>query len=76
MAGITLEQAETQLAAWLAADQATARGQSYQIDTAGGRRSMTRADAIEIRKNIVYWNRMVNSLSRGGGLRVRFGVPV
>lgn len=76
MAGITLEQAETKLASWLAADQAVAKGQAYQIDTGSFRRSVTRADAIEIRKNIVYWNREVIRLSRGGGMRVRGAVPV
>lgn len=70
MAGITKAQAETQLAAWLAADTAVASGQSYSI--AG--RSLTRANAREIRENITYWDAKVNSLSRGG-LRIVGGTP-
>ena len=75
MPGITLDQAETQLSFWIAADQVVAKGQSYQIDTGEHKRSVTRADAIEIRKNIIYWNRMVDRLSQGG-IRIRGVVPV
>ena len=70
MAGITLAQAETQLAAWLAADTAVASGQSYSI----GGRSLTRANAKEIRENIAFWDARVQSLSRGG-LRLVGGTP-
>lgn len=72
MAGITLAQAETQLTAWLAASEKVASGQAYSI----GGRSLTRADAKEIRNNITYWNGMVQSLTTGGGIRVTGGVPV
>ncbi len=75
MPAITFEQAETQLASWIAADQAVAKGQSYQFDTGEHKRSVTRADAVEIRKNIIYWNRMVDRLSQGG-IRIRGVVPV
>jgi len=70
MAGLTLAQAETQLTAWLAADTATATGQSYTI----GGRSLTRANAREIRENITYWDSKVRRLTRGG-IRVRGGTP-
>ena len=66
MAGITLAQAETQLALWLAADTAVASGQSYTI--AG--RSLTRADAAIIQSNIKFWDQQVQRLDRGG-IRVR-----
>lgn len=74
MAGITLAQAETQLAAWLAADTAVALGQSYSV----GARSLTRANAREIRENIDYWEGKVKKLSSNptGGVRVFSGVPV
>ncbi|MCK9570077.1 DUF6148 family protein [Candidatus Pacearchaeota archaeon] len=73
MAGITLEQAETQLAAWLAADTAVASGQSYTI--AG--RSLTRAHAAEIRTNIDYWDNKVQKLSSGRtGMSVRGVTPI
>lgn len=64
MAGITLAQAETQLAAWLAASAAIAKNQSYEIDTgSGGRRAMTRADAGKCREMIDYWQGRVAELT-------------
>jgi len=71
MAGITLAQAEAKLAEWLAADTAVAAGQSYTI----GGRSLSRANAREIRENITYWNDMVQSLDRGG-IAIKGGTPV
>jgi hypothetical protein len=52
MAGITSAQAAAALARWVAADEAVATGQEYSI----GGRSLTRADAKEIRENIDYWD--------------------
>jgi hypothetical protein len=71
MAGITLAQAEAQLALWLAADAAVSNNQSYSI--AG--RSMTRANASEIRANLTYWDDKVHKLTRKG-IRVRGIIPV
>lgn len=71
MAGITLAQAEAQLAAWLAADTVVATGQS--VSMAG--RTLTLANAKEIRDNITYWDKQVQRLSRGG-IRVTGGVPL
>lgn len=62
MAGITLAQAQAQLALWLAADAAVASGQSYAM----GEKSLTLANAGEIRKNIDYWASWVNSMSQTG----------
>ena len=59
MAGITITQAEAQLATWLAADTAVATGQAYAI----GGRSLTRANAREIRENIVFWDKQVKRLT-------------
>jgi len=70
MAGITLAQAEAQLALWIAADQAVSLNQSYDVDG----REVTRADAKTIRENIEFWDRQVKRLSRGG-IRVRGGTP-
>lgn len=73
MAGITLAQAEAKLAEWMAADSAVAAGQAYNI----GGRSLTRADALEIRKNIDYWNGRVVSLDSGRtGPSIMGGTPV
>ncbi len=60
MAGITVTQAEAQLDAWIAASLAVASNQSYSI----GGRSLTRADAGEIREQIEFWDAKVRSLSR------------
>lgn len=70
MAGITLAQAETQLAAWLAASAATALNQSYRIAD----RQLTRADAAEILGQVKFWDDRVKSLSRTRG-RTKYVVP-
>jgi hypothetical protein len=62
MAGITLTQAEAQLAAWLEASTAVASGQSYTI----GGRSLTRANAAYILQQIEFWDAKVQQLNRGG----------
>ena len=76
MAGITLAQAEAQLALWIAADTAVATGQSYSV----GGRELTRADAAEIRNNIIFWDSQVRRLSSseasGGRIIIRGGTPV
>lgn len=59
MAGITLADAEAQLATWIAASTAIAAKQSYEI---AGRR-WTGVDAAEIRENIKFWNGMVVTLA-------------
>lgn len=74
MAGITLEQAEAQLASWINASTAVAQNQSYTISTDSGSRSLTRANASEIREQIKFWDTQVKRLSRGG-IRVR-GVTI
>lgn len=70
MPGLTLAQAEQHLNEWLSADSAVAKGQAYSL----GGRTLTRADAAEIRENIRYWQGWVDKLSRGA-IRVRGGVP-
>jgi hypothetical protein len=77
-AGITLAEAQAQLAAWLAASTAVAADQEYEIDTgSAGRRRLRRADAAEIRQQITYWNnwviRLTRQQSRKG--RTRYVVP-
>ena len=60
MAGITLAQAEAQLALWLAASTAIAeRGQKYTI----GDRTLDRANLGEIKSMITYWDEKVSKLS-------------
>lgn len=73
MAGITLQQAETQLAAYLAAETAVLAGQAYTI----GGRSLTRANLADIRAGIDSWNNRVQQLSASaqGMRRSRTVVP-
>ena len=73
MAGITLAQAEAKLAVWLAAEEALATSQSYEIEVEGNRRQLTRADLAEVGKRVTYWNNMVQRLSgiAGGTSRAR-----
>lgn len=73
MAGITLQQAETQLAAYLAAETAVLSGQAYTI----GGRSLTRANLADIRAGIESWNARVVQLTNAsqGRSRSRTVVP-
>lgn len=71
MAGITYQDAVSKLAEWMAADTAVSNNQSYDRDG----RSLTRADAREIRRNIDYWNEKVLTLNpTRTRRRIRFGV--
>lgn len=55
---VTATTAQTHLDAWLAADLAIATGKSYSI----GDRTLTRQDAAEVRRQISYWQGVVNKL--------------
>jgi hypothetical protein len=55
---LTLQQAQTALDAWIAADLAVAKGQSYSMNG----RSLTLANTREIREQIQYWERRVSTL--------------
>ena len=73
MPAITLVIAQAHLDAWLAADIATAGGQSYKI----GERALTRADAAEIRENIVFWQGQADALAAGTtSIRGRLITPI
>jgi hypothetical protein len=73
MAGITLAQAEAQLALYLAAEAAVLTGQSYEI--AG--RKLSRANLAEIQQGIETWNRRASDLGSqaAGRSRARTMVP-
>ncbi len=57
---LTLTQAQTSLDAWIAADLAVAKGQSYTMNG----RSLTLANAKEIREQIQYWERRVSAFEQ------------
>ena len=56
---ISLATATTNLAAWTAASEALATGQSYSI----GERSLSRENGQEVRAMIGYWTSIVNELT-------------
>lgn len=59
MAGITLEQAEAQLAAYLEAETKVLSGQSYELLG----RKLTRADLASIQAGINNWDAKVKQIS-------------
>jgi hypothetical protein len=72
MSDITLAQAQAHLTSWLNADTAVASGQAYSI----GDRSLTRANAAEIRRSVDYWRNVVTRLESGSaGARVMRALP-
>jgi hypothetical protein len=67
MVGITLEQAQAKLEAYLAAETAVLSGQSYQI----GGRTLTRANLFHIREGIETWDARVKQFDRSARGRTR-----
>lgn len=59
MAGITLQQAENHLRAWLDAELKLTTHQSYTFGT----RTLTKADLGEVRRQITYWQNICKRLS-------------
>lgn len=56
---MTVAEAQTHLDAWLAADLALSRGQSYAI----GDRTLTRADWATVKEACSHWQGVVNNLN-------------
>lgn len=73
MSIFTVAECQEQLAAWKAASLAVANNQSYSIKD----RSLTRANASEIREMIKYWSNELASAERkaSGRGRTRYVVP-
>lgn len=69
MAGITLEHAQAQLEAFLAASIAASNNQSYEFKG----RKLTRANLAEIQENIEFWDGQVKKIAwrQSGGRRSR-----
>jgi len=55
---ITLEQAQTALDGWIAADLAISKGQSYAMNG----RTITLANIVDVRSQIQYWERRISTL--------------
>lgn len=75
MAGLTLAQAEAQLAKYLTAEEAVLSGQSYRLDAGGTSRWVTRADLEFIQAGITIWDGRCKRLSRSTGIPVREVIP-
>ncbi len=75
MAGITLADAEAQLALWVAASAALAGAQSYTITSGDSTRSLTRADLGDVMEQIKFWDGWVKRLTPRTRSRTRFVVP-
>jgi uncharacterized protein DUF6148 len=71
MAGITLAQAEAKLTVWMAAEEALATSQSYEIEVGGDRRQLRRSDLAEVAKRVIYWNGKVQQLTAASRGRSR-----
>lgn len=71
MAGITAEQADAQLAAYLAAETAVLAGQSYSMNG----RTLTRADLADIQQGVKIWDQRAKSIARGG-MVVKGATPI
>jgi hypothetical protein len=77
MAGITLAQAQSKLDMWLAAEEALATSQSYEMSDGTSSRKLTRANLKDIGERIKYWDSVVKRLdpSAAGRGRTRYVVP-
>lgn len=64
----SLTELQAALADWEAALQQAAKGKSFTITTAaGGSRTVTKRDTIEIRQMISYYERRIRDISKPGG---------
>ena len=72
MAIFSKEICKEKLKTWMAAEDAIATGQSYQIGT----RMLTRASLKQVREQIEYWaGRLAEAEQRGGRNRIFQFVP-
>jgi hypothetical protein len=72
MAAITLAQAETRLALYLAAEEKILKGQKVEMDG----KSLTRADLGLVQQGVATYNGMVSNLTRSDSIRVMRVVPL
>lgn len=76
MAVFSRKLCEQKLNTWLAAEEAIATGQRYQIGT----RMLTRADLKQVREQMEYWSQQLvmveNEEKRGGRNRIYQFVPM
>ena len=73
--GITLDIANANLTAALAALQDARTQQEYQLLSTTGGRKVVRGSLAELRTDVQYWDQKVKALSRGG-IRTYLAVPL
>ncbi len=82
MAAWDLATAQIKLVTWMAAEDAVAQGQSYEIDVGGNKRKLSRADMDVVLKMIKFWRAEVERLTAaaanntGTGPKVRYINPI
>lgn len=69
---ITLTQAQNNLAAWVTASEAVAKGKSYEMDG----NKLTRADVSEILRMIAFWEARVVRLEGSGRIKIRRAIAL
>jgi len=72
MTVISAEVAQRNLNAWIAASEAVARNQAYEIEG----RKLTRANAEHIDKMILFWEAKVVAATSSRRSRTRYVVPM
>lgn len=74
---LTIEQWQTRLTAYLAAETAVLTNQEYEMETGTGRRKLRRADLSAIRAGIAECSQAISQLTppAPGGGRTRYLVP-
>ena len=72
MAGITLAQAESLLAASITAYQAALTSQEYSK----GDRKLVRANLNSLSTDVAKWDAVVKKLTRGGGITITGATPI
>lgn len=79
MAAWTLAEAQEKLATWMAADDAIATAQEYELYVGNNKRKLTRADAEMVQKKILFWRKEVERLSSATGVagpKIRYVNPL
>jgi len=73
--GITLDIAQANLTAALAALQDARKQQEYQLLSTTGGRKVTRGSLATLLEEVKFWDEKVKALNRASGIRTYLAVP-
>lgn len=61
-----------------AAYMAAVEGKSYNINTGGTSRALTRQELETLKNEMLYWKKVIDNINSGArpGLGMKFGIPV